>query len=138
MNILNKFHKTKYIISLFLIASVLLSICVLGEVTLSEKYDFVANESSCFGEVCSMFAFGSLCGRYEKTEFANTLRRKSHSLRKICASIHDVSLKCYVGNTEKVVFYVEICCVMALIVIIYIFLSDGRKRNSFVQKLKFI
>ncbi len=138
MNILNKFHKTKYIISLFLIVSVLLSICVLGEVKLSEKCDFGANESLCFGEVCSILTFNSLCGRFEKNEFANTLRRKSHSLRKVCASTHNISLKCHAGNAEKVVFYVEICCVTALIVIIYIFLSDGRKRNSFVQKLKFI
>lgn len=136
----NTSHKIKYVILTALLSAILISILPTGIAVLKNsegRADYAANECMDFdpgsiNDAVAFGTFGELFGRY-----AEILRLKNYG-GCMCGLKVAATAKYKFGFNQnniytpvRIPYYAETCMVLSLIVITFIFMTDGKKRSKY-------
>lgn len=140
----NTFHKIKYIILIALLPAILISILPtdIGVLKNAAGYaDFTADVSMDFDSrgICDAVvsgAFAEFLGRYAQFVRLKNFGGCTGGLKTAAAVKYKFDFnQNNIYTPFRIPYYAEICMILSLIVITFIFLTDGKKRSKFIIRI---
>lgn len=137
MHIFNSVFKTKYIVAFVLLIAVAAFVCPahIGQnFSMTEKTDFTVKSDIFFGNENTgviLIAQGKV-PQFGRFESAKELKQRYSGVRQDKILHAEKSLiERYIINVYKnhsIPYYAEVCILLAQLIVVYTFLTDGKKR----------
>ncbi len=137
----NTFHKIKYIILIALLPAILISLLPanIGVFKNAERRDDISADVSMgfdsrgMSDAVVSGAFAEFLGRYTQFVRLKNFGGCTGGLKTAAAVKYKFDFnQNNIYTPVRIPYYAEICMILSLIVITFIFLTDGKKRSKFI------